>query len=90
MLREGKFTDINEGKLVTNRIKVSQRKCLMLAKHFTIKSLSEILCDTETAKDKSQKPVEICQDIEKMPCVHHKLYTRKIRQALFKLFFTRK
>lgn len=86
MLREGKLTDINEERLVTNRIKVSQRRCLMLAKHFTIKSLLEILCDTERAKDQSQKLVEIFQGIEKMPCVHHKLYTRKIRQALFKLF----
>lgn len=58
----------------------------MLAKHFTIKSFLEILCDTERAKGKCQKLVEMCQGIEKMPCVHHTLYTRKIRQALFKLF----
>lgn len=65
----------------------------MLAKHLTIKSLLEILCDTERAKDKCQKLVEICQGIEKMPCVHqsytHKKNKASTVQAIFDNFLQR-
>lgn len=40
---------------VTKRMKESQRKCLMLAKHFTLKMLSKIFHNTERAQDKMSR-----------------------------------
>lgn len=87
LLRNDKLIDINEGRNYNKQDEGVPEEILMLAKHFTLKSLSETLITLKEPKIKCQKLIEICQGIEKMCYVHHKLHTRKIRPALFKLLY---